>query len=113
MEPGTIAILLSILAITTASSGLVVTEKQISQINNRLEIISESIEFMQDNQRTMAENFQFLYEDSEFVGVETSMIADYVNRLKKFHSCDVLSGFFEIMVMSLETSSYTRKHSRV
>ena len=101
-EPGTIAILLSILAITTASSGLIVTEKQIGQINNRLEIMSKNIEYMRETQNVMAENFQFLYEDSEFVGLETTMIAEYVNRLKKFHSCDILSSFFEIMVMSLE-----------
>ena len=88
LEPTSIALLLSLFSFVVSTSGLVVTESQIYRLNNRLDTLSRYLDQVRETQTHLNTNIEFLYEDSKFVGAQTSLVVDYVNNLKLIYSCD-------------------------
>ena len=84
------------------ASGIAVTEAQIQDINGRLSAMSRQIDFIEKTQRDLSSNIEYLKENSDFLGFETNLLANYINQLKEFYSCDMMTGFFELYLSSFD-----------
>lgn len=102
MGASSIAILMSVFGFALSATGLAVTEAQIQDINSRLSAMSRQIDHVRKTQRDLSANIEYLKEESEFLGFETNLLADYINQLKEIYSCDMVTGFFEVYLSAFD-----------
>ena len=103
VELGTLAFLLALVSFVLSSSGLAVTEYQLSQLNGRMDIMSKHLDKMKANQKVMNENLEFLFEEKQFIGVQANLLTSFVNDIQGTHSCNLMSTYFEYSLSNLET----------
>ena len=101
-EGGSLALLIAALSLVLSTTGIVVSQTQINQINSRLHTMSVFIDTLQETQRQIANNIGYLYEQTEFIGVEKDLLVEHLNEMKSIYSCNFMTANFETALLRLE-----------
>ena len=101
-DGGSIALLLAALSLALSTTGIVVSQTQINEINDRLHTMSVFIDSLQETQRQIATNIEYLYEASKFIGVEKDLLIEHINEMKAINSCNFMTANFEVALLRME-----------
>ena len=64
--------------------------------------MSVFIDTLQETQRQIANNIGYLYEQTEFIGVEKDLLVEHLNEMKSIYSCNFMTANFETALLRLE-----------
>ena len=101
-DVGTLALLLSAFSFFMSTTGLVVNGFRLNSAEARLQVMSEHIDKLNERQRTISNNVNYLFENNQFMGIEQDLMIDYINGIKTIYSCEYLNLFFDSIFSKLE-----------
>ena len=85
-----LAIVVSLANAIATSLNIVMTQSSYTDLNNRFELLSQSIAELRTNQNQIKDNINYLHAESQFLGIEKNAITSHLEILRTIHSCDLL-----------------------
>ena len=101
--PVIFAILVSISNFAATGYNLFATNYKIGSMEHRLGLMANRIQLLEKNQMAIHNNFELLFEKTDFLGLQQNILLKHVDTIKTVHSCSIMELSLSTLLSDLDT----------